>query len=186
MSYDLVDCCGVCFSPVDPSAVQYWTGSAVYAFVRRDVFGGRRYLYFGECEDMSTRLGPRHEKWADAIALGMNEVHLHLSAKTRTERLDVEQRLRSSIPTPLNEQNSLMQMIGLLGTFEPDPAPYSYPAPFGFAPPSPRDGLINALAALPASYENGLDRLPPLYKNALAPAPEQEPVNHLLAALLRR
>lgn len=144
MTYPVLHCLGVPFSALPASEWNALGGSAVYMFCRRERNGSITILYIGECENLSDRIGPRHEKWAPAVRLGMTEVHVHLLAHTRQERLAVETRLRRQYPTPLNEQSPAMQGLGLLGAIAPlAPAPAGYALrPFSSEPP------VNALLAL--------------------------------------
>lgn len=197
MSDEIVDCGGVYFSPLRQDQWTTWSCPAVYAFVHRDWYGARQYLYFGECESIRDRIGPDHEKWSGALALGMNEILVHLSAETKAQRLAVEARLRNSIPTPLNKQNALMQFAGLLGAFGSEPVPQNYLAPFSFAPPQNamarksgepvRSALAELLAAEPPPGAFSFGSLAGPYRNALLPGPDDTPpVNSLLTALLKR
>ena len=150
MSYPVINCSGVPFSALPASAWGTLSGSAVYMFCRRERDRSITILYIGECENLLTRVGPRHEKWEAAARLGMNELHVHLLAQTRRARLDVETRLRWTYVTPLNEQQSdARQGLGLLGALAP--------APFGGAPP------LNALAPFTSD--------PPPVNSLLALAP---------------
>ncbi len=77
---------------------------ANYIFVQRDYTGKRRALYIGQSGVFSDRLS-QHEKFSPAVRMGANEVHIHLSAKNRHERFQVETDLRNGHNPPLNEQN---------------------------------------------------------------------------------
>jgi hypothetical protein len=139
MTYPVLDCLGFPFSVLPTWQWDGLGGPAVYMFCRRERDGSITILYIGECENLTERIGPRHEKWASAMRLGMTEVHVHLLARTRHERLAVETRLRTHYPTPLNEQRPAMQRLGLLGAFAA-----RYPAPNAlalFAPAPPGNAL---------------------------------------------
>jgi hypothetical protein len=56
-------------------------------------------------EDFDARLD-QHEKLVPAIFMGANEVHVHLLAHSRAERLRIETDLRRGQLPPLNEQSS--------------------------------------------------------------------------------
>lgn len=149
MSYPVICCDGVPFSVLPAGAWGTLGGSAVYMFCRRERNRSITILYIGECEDLRSRVGPSHEKWRSALALGMDELHVHLLAQTRRTRLDVETYLRRRFATPLNEQSPALQGLGLLGAFAPAPvnALAARPAaPFGFALPEPLP--VNNLLAL--------------------------------------
>ena len=129
MTYPVMDCFGFPFSVLPAWQWDALGGPAVYMFCRREHDGSITILYIGECENLAERIGPRHEKWAAAARLGMTEVHVHLLAQTRHERLAVETRLRRQYPTPLNEQSPAMQGLGLLGALAP-----RFPAENALAP----------------------------------------------------
>jgi hypothetical protein len=76
--------------------------AGVYMLCRRDRGRLREIVYIGETADLASRLGPEHEHWAEAQALGVNEVLVHLLAMTSDERRAVTARLRRLHPTPLN------------------------------------------------------------------------------------
>jgi hypothetical protein len=64
----------------------------VFGFVRR--CGAERVLlYAGEAEDLSAAAGPAHPAWAEALRLGMSEVHLFTRPRDRLERLLVLDRV---------------------------------------------------------------------------------------------
>jgi hypothetical protein len=111
-AYPTTVCEGIWFSVLPVWNRPNWTGPGVYMFCRRDFSGSRTILYVGETGSLETRLGTDHEHWDEALKLGMNEVLVHLAAKTSAERLGVETHLRRLRPTPLNRQ-------GLLSGFRP-------------------------------------------------------------------
>jgi hypothetical protein len=74
-----------------------------YIFARKQSDGRVSAIYIGETGDgLSRRYG--HEKLNPAITLGATHVHVHLLARSRQARLDVETDLRHGHPTLLNEQ----------------------------------------------------------------------------------
>jgi hypothetical protein len=83
-------------------------GPGVYMLCRRDRGRLREILYIGETADLSCRLGPAHEHWAEAHALGVNEVLVHLLAMTSPERRAVAAHLRRLHPTPLNDRGPVL------------------------------------------------------------------------------
>ena len=109
-----VYCQGVIFSAVPLWAIGTFHGPGVYLFSRRERDGSRTALYIGEAASIAGRAGPSHEHWREAIALGMDEVCVHLLARTQSERLGVESYLRQRCPTPLNQQRPFLQAVGLL------------------------------------------------------------------------
>jgi hypothetical protein len=80
-------------------------GPGVYMLCRRDRGRLREILYIGETADLASRLAPEHEHWAEAQALGANEVLVHLLAMTSDERRAVTANLRRRHPTPLNARS---------------------------------------------------------------------------------
>lgn len=105
---------GIIFWAVPSWTYMDWSMPGVYMLCRRESNGSRTILYIGEAEDIAQRLGPEHEHWSDALALGMNEVHVHLLAKSKSDRLSVETMLRNCVATPLNRQSPTLQGLGLL------------------------------------------------------------------------
>jgi hypothetical protein len=94
------------FAAFEPGEAIRLPESGLYILARRDEQDRRFALYIGEAEKFSDCLGPSHEKWPLACAMGMNEVHLHFAPKTRMQRLAVERRLRHLLQPPLNEQRA--------------------------------------------------------------------------------
>jgi hypothetical protein len=99
---------GVIFSVFPLWYTSRLPGPGVYMLCRRDRGRLREILYIGETADLASRLGPEHEHWAEAQALGVNEVLVHLLAMTSAERLAVTARLRRLHPTPLNGRSPLL------------------------------------------------------------------------------
>jgi hypothetical protein len=93
---------GVIFSVFPLWYLSRLPGPGVYMLCRRAPGELREILYIGETADLACRLGPGHEQWAEAQALGMNEVLVHLLPATSAERLAVETHLRRLYRTPLN------------------------------------------------------------------------------------
>jgi hypothetical protein len=94
--------------------------SANYIFVRREYDGRRSALYIGQSNKFFQRL-PKHEKLEAARQLGVNELHVHLLAKSDPERFSIETDLRNGHNTPLNEQGT--GCTGLSGLFGIAPSP---------------------------------------------------------------
>jgi hypothetical protein len=61
-----------------------------------------------ETADLAARLGPEDEHWAEAQALGANEVLVHLLAMTSDERRAVTAHLRRRHVTPLNGRSPVL------------------------------------------------------------------------------
>jgi hypothetical protein len=78
-------------------------GACNYIFAGPRFDRRRQPFYIGESGDFGERID-RHEKFLPALWLGATEVHVHLLATSRQQRLDIETDLRRGHPTPLNEQ----------------------------------------------------------------------------------
>jgi hypothetical protein len=87
------------------SAVPDWISSCNYVLARPrfDAMQAREPFYFGESGDFRKEFGSHPKLWP-AQLLGATEVHIHLLAKSRSERLDIETDLRRGHWTPLNYQ----------------------------------------------------------------------------------
>lgn len=75
---------------------------ANYTFVRIDLESATAPLYFGETDDADDRLVPSHEKWAQAVALGMTHVMGHATQGGVLMRRAEEQDLIARWQPPLN------------------------------------------------------------------------------------
>ena len=113
MKYATVYCQGIIFSAVPLWAICTFHGPGVYVFSRQERDGSHTALYIGEAMSIAGRARPSHEHWREAVALGMDEVCVHLLARTQSERLGVEGYLRQCCPTPLNQQRPSHQAVGL-------------------------------------------------------------------------
>jgi hypothetical protein len=80
-----------------------WIEACNYIFSAPRPDGLRSPLYVGESGEFDVRLG-QHEKLPDVLRLGGTELHVHLGAATRQQRLDIETDLRRGQPAPLNRQ----------------------------------------------------------------------------------
>ncbi|MCH4548247.1 hypothetical protein MK632_21140 [Rhizobium changzhiense] len=99
---------------VFPLFSSHITGASVYVMVRRDAGGRAHPLYIGQTSDTARRMEEHlHDKVLQAIRLGGNELHVHLLAKTETERFAIETDLRNAHNAPLNRQNSAAVFGGL-------------------------------------------------------------------------
>ena len=90
--------------------------ASVYVMVRRDPEGRAHPLYVGQTSDTARRMEEHwHVNVLRAIGLGGNELHVHLLAKTKAERLSIETDLRNGHDTPLNRQPSAAGLGSLFG-----------------------------------------------------------------------
>src|SRR5262249_12282080 len=94
-------CVGIVFSVISTSEYEHYDIPGVYMLCRREP-DGVHILYIGQADSLAQRLGPSHPRWGEAMQRGMNEVHLHLLAKTETQRLSVERHIISRYFTPMN------------------------------------------------------------------------------------
>lgn len=75
-----------------------------YAFVKHAGDNMFRPLYFGESTTAPDRIGIGHEKWTDAIALGMTHVMAHATQGGEMERRNEERDLIGRWAPILNVQ----------------------------------------------------------------------------------
>ena len=112
-----------------------------------DGTGERVPLYIGESGEFDERLD-RHEKLGQALRLGATEIHIHLLAQSRQERVNVETDLRHAHATPLNGQptptspfllprpsSSLLSLADLLAPSTPPPSLHMLADLLGPPPP---------------------------------------------------
>lgn len=145
-------------------SIPEWLGVCNYLFARPLQNGKREPFYIGESGNFDIRIS-RHEKFAPALRLGATELHVHLLANTKQQRLDIETDLRNAHWTTLNAQPSraasglsglaglLPSMSGGLGALSAVPAPLkNYLAPaeaFSLADAlstnSPLDALLRSV-----------------------------------------
>ena len=96
----IVEWAGVPFSPFPVDSWQWLRGSVVYILCKKG-FHSSTALYIGQTD--TAQINPRHYKWEHAVALGMNQVHVHWLATTMSERAELASVLRDQIWTPLND-----------------------------------------------------------------------------------
>jgi hypothetical protein len=94
-------CAGIVFSVIPTSGYGHYDVPGVYMLCRREQ-KGVHILHIGHAASLAERLGPSHPLWREAARRGMNEVHIHLLARTEAQRLSVEQHLKSRYFTPMN------------------------------------------------------------------------------------
>jgi hypothetical protein len=75
-----------------------------YIFARPRSDGTREPFYIGHIGEFDLRLD-RHEKLGPALQVGATEIHIHLLAQSRQERVNIETDLRHAHATPLNGQS---------------------------------------------------------------------------------
>ncbi len=102
-------------------AIPDWIAACNYIFTAPRPDGLRSPLYVGESGEFDVRLG-QHEKLPEVLRLGGTELHVHLGATTRQQRLDIETDLRQGQPAPLNRQG-IGGLGGILGALGADSSP---------------------------------------------------------------
>jgi hypothetical protein len=122
---------------VTPFSIDLYFGGANYIFVRREFDGRRSALYIGQSDRIHERL-PRHEKLNAARDLGVNELHVHLLARTEAERFDIETDLRNGHQPPLNKQANPYAASSSLGLA----SPLASTGPFGVADALTAFGIV--------------------------------------------
>lgn len=80
----------------------FTVGHFNYVFVHRMPNGKRLPLFIGETANFAERMH-NHEQWRNAIWLGMNEVHVNLSADSYWRRRSIESDLLHAQRPPLNQ-----------------------------------------------------------------------------------
>lgn len=74
-------------------------GNYIFAKEGTILGGGWIPLYIGETENFENRLGPSHERWAEAMAHGMTHVHAHTSSPVQeTRRYEEWNLIRQHMP----------------------------------------------------------------------------------------
>jgi hypothetical protein len=99
-------------------------GAVVYVLCRRMPLGGSMALYVGNAGEISGHLGPRHEMWAPAVRLGMNEIYAHWQADRR-RRIDLEIALCQQLQPPLNDWSPVRNAGYLPGVAAPHASMHS-------------------------------------------------------------
>ncbi len=84
---------GVRFWAVSHHDARHIRGPGLYGFVRRGPGEERVLLYVDHADGIAQAAGPGHPLWAEAMGLGMNEVHVCLKARERLDRLQLRHHL---------------------------------------------------------------------------------------------
>ena len=74
----------------------------LYAFVHRRAGGERSLLLVDHADCIGQAAIPSHPLWSEARWLGMNEVHVCLTARERIDRLQLRAHLLRRLSPPLN------------------------------------------------------------------------------------
>lgn len=75
-----------------------------YIFVTREDHIGWVPLYIGETGSFQYRLDANHEKWAEALHLGMTHIHAHTGSPVYEYRRQEEWNLIRNYNPPLNKR----------------------------------------------------------------------------------
>jgi hypothetical protein len=92
----------------NPTAEGIKAGPGNYAFVKKLANGNFVPLYFGESEDLQTRI-PGHERWQEAARLGATHIMGHTTQGGEKSRCDEERDLIQYWNPPLNVQRRQAQ-----------------------------------------------------------------------------
>jgi hypothetical protein len=82
-----IDWAGYGFIPLGHNDGHFIRGPGVFAFVRRQPDDERVMLFVDHADYIAGAAGPGHAAWADALRLGMNELHVFLKPAKRIDRL---------------------------------------------------------------------------------------------------
>ena len=103
---------GVPFLAIAHHDAHFLRAPGLYGFARRHGPGARVLLYLDHADDIARAASPAHPLWADALRLGMNELHVCLKARERLDRLQLRHHLIRRVEPILN----------LVGVEEHEPA----------------------------------------------------------------
>lgn len=84
---------GVRFWAVSHHDARHIRSPGLYAFVRRGPGEERVLLYIDHADCIARVADASHPHWAEALGLGMNEVHVCLKARERLDRLQLRHHL---------------------------------------------------------------------------------------------
>ena len=93
---------GLAFTAVERRDARFFRAPGLFAFVRDDAEHGRLMLFAGQAELLSGEAGPTHPRWAEALRLGMTEVHLRFPVVGRVDRLQLLSRVVRHVQPILN------------------------------------------------------------------------------------
>ncbi len=96
------DWAGVAFRPLAARDLHMLSAPGLYGLVRRLPTGERVLLYVGHAEVLAEAAAGERRSWAEAARLGMNEVHVHLRARARIDRLQLAAHLVKRVQPILN------------------------------------------------------------------------------------
>ena len=88
-----VEWAGVAFQVLGHRDGGFIRAPGLWAFARREASGGRLLLWVEHSACIAQSAGPSHPRWGDALALGMNELHVCLQAQRRIDGLQLRAHL---------------------------------------------------------------------------------------------
>ena len=97
-----VDWAGVRFRPVWMHDGRFFREPGLFAFVRDDPREGRLMLLAGHADNLATAAISSHPLWAEALRLGVNELHLSFPIPRRVDRLELLARIVHRVQPILN------------------------------------------------------------------------------------
>ena len=97
-----VDWAGVSFLALGHHDGPMIRAPGLYGFGRRGAGGERVLLFIDHADCIASVAGPGHPVWAEALRLGMNELHICLKASARLDRLQLHDRVLKRIGPILN------------------------------------------------------------------------------------
>ena len=97
-----IDWAGVKFIAVFHHDGRFFRVPGLFGFARREPNGDRTLLFIGHTDHIAIDAGPGSCVWADALELGMNELHLCLHAQERLDRLQLADRIVKRVGPILN------------------------------------------------------------------------------------
>lgn len=93
---------GLAFEAVGRHDGRFFRAPGLYAFVRDDAERGRLMLFAGQADNLAVEAGPAHPRWAEALRLGMIELHLRFPLAQRVDRLQLLSRVVRHVQPILN------------------------------------------------------------------------------------
>lgn len=102
MTRDEASWAGLEFQAVGHHDARFFRAPGLFAFVRDDAQRGRLMLFAGQADSLATSAGPGHPRWAEALRLGMNELHVRFPIPQRADRLQLVSRVVRHVQPILN------------------------------------------------------------------------------------
>ena len=80
---------GIAFAEFGHRDGRFLHAPGLFGFVRRYTSDDCLLLFAGQAEDLAREAGPSHPMWAEALRLGLNELHVHQPVLRRVDRLEL-------------------------------------------------------------------------------------------------